>query len=217
MFDTSLTIGDEVLQQVLGQTANSQMRSIVATIQQEQNRIIRHDRARLLIVQGAPAAENLGRLQRIAYLLYKYRERMTADQIVLFSPNAMFQTYVSGVLPELGEENMQQVTFQEYLDHRLSGLFEVEDAYAQLEYVLTAMEDPDYQARMDAIRLKASASFSRGSRLIGRLWSKAACGSNLCSSAGSRWSRRKRWQSSLRRRRNPAFVREDRAINDMVE
>lgn len=163
MFDTSLTIGDEVLQQVLGQTANSQMRSIVATIQQEQNRIIRHDRARLLIVQGAAGSgKTSAALQRIAYLLYKYRERMTADQIVLFSPNAMFQTYVSGVLPELGEENMQQVTFQEYLDHRLSGLFEVEDAYAQLEYVLTAMEDPDYQARMDAIRLKASASFFEG-------------------------------------------------------
>ncbi|WP_178021627.1 RNA polymerase recycling motor HelD [uncultured Paenibacillus sp.] len=163
MFDTSLTIGDEVLQQVLGQTANSQMRSIVATIQQEQNRIIRHDRARLLIVQGAAGSgKTSAALQRIAYLLYKYRERMTADQIVLFSPNAMFQTYVSGVLPELGEENMQQVTLQEYLDHRLSGLFEVEDAYAQLEYVLTAKEAPDYQARMAAIRLKASASFFEG-------------------------------------------------------
>ncbi|WP_068786197.1 RNA polymerase recycling motor HelD [Paenibacillus phocaensis] len=160
MFDTSLTIGDEVLQQVLGQTANSQMRSIVATIQQEQNRIIRHDRARLLIVQGAAGSgKTSAALQRIAYLLYRYRERMTADQIVLFSPNAMFQTYVSGVLPELGEENMQQVTFQEYLDHRLGGLFEVEDAYAQLEYVLTANGAPDYPARMAAIRFKASASF----------------------------------------------------------
>ncbi|WP_059045657.1 RNA polymerase recycling motor HelD [Paenibacillus rubinfantis] len=160
MFDTSLTIGDEVLQQVLGHTANAQMRSIVATIQQEQNRIIRHDQGRLLIVQGAAGSgKTSAALQRIAYLLYKYRERMTADQIVLFSPNAMFQTYVSGVLPELGEENMQQVTFQEYLDHRLSGFFEVEDPYAQLEYVLTAQEDPDYQTRMAAIRLKASASF----------------------------------------------------------
>ncbi|CAM4352369.1 RNA polymerase recycling motor HelD [Paenibacillus phoenicis] len=160
MFDTSLTIGDEVLQQVLGRTANTQMRSIVATIQQEQNRIIRHDQGRLLIVQGAAGSgKTSAALQRIAYLLYKYRERMTADQIVLFSPNAMFQTYVSGVLPELGEENMQQVTFQEYLDHRLSKMFEVEDAYAQLEYVLTAKEDPDYQARLAAIRLKASVSF----------------------------------------------------------
>lgn len=160
MFDTSLTIGDEVLQQVLGQTANSQMRSIVATIQQEQNRIIRHDRARLLIVQGAAGSgKTSAALQRIAYLLYKYRDRMTADQIVLFSPNVMFQTYVAGVLPELGEENMQQVTFQEFLKHRLGSLFEVEDAYTQLEYALTAKGSPDYPARMAAIRVKASASF----------------------------------------------------------
>ncbi|MBA9087863.1 DNA helicase-2/ATP-dependent DNA helicase PcrA [Fontibacillus solani] len=160
MFDTSLTIGDEVLQQVLGQSADKHMRSIVATIQQEQNRIIRHDDGRLLIVQGAAGSgKTSAALQRIAYLLYKYRDRITADQIVLFSPNAMFKTYVSNVLPELGEENMQQVTFQEYLDHRLSGTYEVEDPYGQLEYVLTASDDPEYQTRMAAIRFKASVSF----------------------------------------------------------
>ncbi|MNI02444.1 Helicase IV [compost metagenome] len=160
MFDTSLTIGDEVLQQVLGQSADKHMRSIVATIQQEQNRIIRHDHGHLLIVQGAAGSgKTSAALQRIAYLLYKYREKITADQIVLFSPNAMFKTYVSNVLPELGEENMQQVTFQEYLNHRLSGTFEVEDPYGQLEYVLTATDDPEYRTRMAAIRFKASMSF----------------------------------------------------------
>ena len=121
MFDTSLTIGDEILQQVLGKGTDKHMHSIVATIQREQNRIIRHDRGRLLIVQGAAGSgKTSAALQRIAYLLYKYRERLKADQIILFSPNSMFNNYVSNVLPELGEENMQQVTFQEYLDHRLS-------------------------------------------------------------------------------------------------
>lgn len=160
MFDTSLTIGDEILQQVLGQSADKHMRSIVATIQQEQNQIIRHDHGRLLIVQGAAGSgKTSAALQRIAYLLYKYRERITADQIILFSPNAMFKTYVSNVLPELGEENMQQVTFQEYLDHRLGSAFKVEDPYGQLEYVLTASDDPDYRTRMAAISFKASVSF----------------------------------------------------------
>ncbi|RCX21488.1 Rep family ATP-dependent DNA helicase [Fontibacillus phaseoli] len=160
MFDTSLTIGDEVLQQVLGQSADKHMRSIVATIQQEQNRIIRQDSGRLLIVQGAAGSgKTSAAMQRIAYLLYKYRDRLTADQIILFSPNAMFKSYVSNVLPELGEENMQQVTFQEYLDHRLSDTYEVEDPYGQLEYVLTAAEDPEYRTRLAAIRIKASVSF----------------------------------------------------------
>ncbi len=139
MFDTSLTIGDEILQEVLGRGTDKQMHNIVATIQQDQNRIIRHDHGRLLIVHGAAGSgKTSAALQRIAYLLYKDRNHLNAEQIILFSPNTMFNSYVSNVLPELGEENMQQVTFQEYLNHRLSKEFEVENPYGQLEYVLTA-------------------------------------------------------------------------------
>lgn len=160
MFDTSLTIGDEILQQVLGKGNDKQMHNIVATIQQEQNRIIRHDRGRLLIVHGAAGSgKTSAALQRIAYLLYKYRDHLNADQIILFSPNSMFSSYVSNVLPELGEENMQQVTFQEYLDHRLSKEFHVETPYEQLEYVLTAPHTPLYSSRLASIRFKASAHF----------------------------------------------------------
>jgi DNA helicase II / ATP-dependent DNA helicase PcrA len=160
MFDTSLTIGDEILQEVLGKGTDKHMHSIVATIQQEQNKIIRHDYKKLLIVQGAAGSgKTSAALQRIAYLLYKYRDRLKADQILLFSPNKMFNSYVSNVLPELGEENMQQVTFQEYLDHRLSNTFQVENPYEQLEYVLTATEDPSRKTRIASIRFKASKRF----------------------------------------------------------
>lgn len=160
MFDTSLTIGDEILQQVLGKGTDKHMHNIVATIQQEQNRIIRHDHGRLLIVQGAAGSgKTSAALQRIAYLLYKYRDRLNADQVILFSPNSMFNSYVSNVLPELGEENMQQVTFQEYLDHRLSKEFQVENPYEQLEYVLTAPNTPSYKSRVAGIRFKASTRF----------------------------------------------------------
>ncbi|MFE8697555.1 RNA polymerase recycling motor HelD [Cytobacillus sp. FJAT-53684] len=160
MFDTSLTIGDEILQQVLGKGTDKQMHNIVATIQQEQNRIIRHDQGKLLIVHGAAGSgKTSAAMQRIAYLLYKYRDRLNADQIILFSPNSMFNSYVSNVLPELGEENMQQVTFQEYLDHRLSREFEVENPFDQLEYVLTAANTSSYRSRIASIRFKASTRF----------------------------------------------------------
>ncbi|CEG25452.1 RNA polymerase recycling motor HelD [Bacillus sp. B-jedd] len=160
MFDTSLTIGDEILQQVLGKGTDKKMHSIVATIQQEQNRIIRHDRGRLLIVHGAAGSgKTSAALQRIAYLLYKYRGRLNADQIILFSPNSMFNSYVSNVLPELGEENMQQVTFQEYLVHRLGTEFLVENPYDQLEFVLTAVNIPSYRSRIAGIEFKASIRF----------------------------------------------------------
>ncbi|WP_044338896.1 RNA polymerase recycling motor HelD [Rossellomorea aquimaris] len=160
MFDTSLTIGDEILQEVLGKRTDTHMHSIVATIQQKQNQIIRHDHARLLIVQGAAGSgKTSAALQRIAYLLYKYRGSLKADQIILFSPNAMFNSYVSNVLPELGEENMEQVTFQEYLDHRLSEEFELEVPYSQLEYVLTETDAPSYRTRTASISFKASTDF----------------------------------------------------------
>jgi len=160
MFDTGVTIGDELLQEVLGKGSDAAMKSIVATIQQEQNAIIRNERARLLIVQGAAGSgKTSAALQRVAYLLYRYRGVLTADQIVLFSPNPMFNSYVSTVLPELGEQNMNQTTYQQYLEHRIGKDFAVEDPFTQMEYTLTAMDDPDYAARLNGIALKSKAGY----------------------------------------------------------
>lgn len=161
MFDTGVTIGDELLQQVLGkQQADAQMKSIVATIQREQNEIIRNDRSPLLVVQGAAGSgKTSAALQRVAYLLYRYRGSLSADQIVLFSPNNLFNSYVSSVLPELGEKNMQQTTFQEYIEHRLGNTFVLEDPLEQMEYVLTSHAEPSYAARIEAMKFKASTAF----------------------------------------------------------
>ncbi|HBI04149.1 MAG TPA: helicase [Paenibacillaceae bacterium] len=160
MFDTGVTIGDEMLQEVLGNKADSQMKSIVATIQREQNRIIRNERSSVLIVQGAAGSgKTSAALQRVAYLLYRYRETLKAEQIVLFSPNPMFNSYVSTVLPELGEENMQQTTFQEYLTHLLGKSFKLEDPFTQMEYTLTAVHKKGYQERIEGINYKASKEF----------------------------------------------------------
>ncbi|MFC4807675.1 RNA polymerase recycling motor HelD [Paenibacillus sp. GCM10023250] len=162
VFDASLTIGDELLQQVLGHGADNRMKSIVATIQREQNAVIRDDRSRMLIVQGAAGSgKTSAALQRAAYLLYKYRDRLKADQIVLFSPNPLFNGYVSTVLPELGEENMQQTTFQDYLEYWLGKSFRLEDPFDQIEYALTRSEAPGYDARMAGMAYKASEAYRR--------------------------------------------------------
>ncbi|MDF2683418.1 MAG: helicase [Brevibacillus sp.] len=162
LFDTGVTIGDELLQEVLGKQADSQMKSIVATIQRDQNRIIRNEHSRLVIVSGAAGSgKTSAALQRIAYLLYRYRKTLRAEQIVLFSPNSLFNSYVSTVLPELGEENMQQTTFQDYAEHRLGSTFQLEHPLAQMEYVLTAMEEPGYAERLEGIRIKTSPRFMR--------------------------------------------------------
>ncbi|MDF2645086.1 MAG: helicase [Paenibacillus sp.] len=177
MFDTGVTIGDELLKQVLSRSSDSQMKTIVATIQKEQNRIIRNDKAQMLIVQGvAGSGKTSAALQRVAYLLYKHRDQLSSDQMVLFSPNPLFNHYVSTVLPELGEENMQQTTYQAYLEHRLGEAYDVEDSFTQLEYVLTrgrtsengeraqehipqGDEECAYNARLSGIYYKSSSEF----------------------------------------------------------
>lgn len=160
MFDTGVTIGDELLQQVLSHSADDRMKSIVATIQKEQNAVIRNDRSRMLVVQGAAGSgKTSAALQRVAYLLYKYREVLQADQMLLFSPNPLFNSYVSTVLPELGEENMQQTTFQMYLEHRLGQEFQLEDVFSQTESLLNAPDGEEAFIRREGIAYKSSVAF----------------------------------------------------------
>lgn len=163
MFDTGINIGDEMLQVMLAKSAHEKMSSIVMTIQQEQNQIIRDDQNRVLVVQGAAGSGKTSvALQRVAYLLYKYRHSLNADQMLLFSPNSLFNDYVSNVLPELGEANMLQTTFQDHLDRGFEEQWQVEDAYDQLEYLLTgSASEADYQARVKGIEWKTSTSFMK--------------------------------------------------------
>lgn len=133
MFDTSETIGDEMLQDILGNQSNTQMKSIVSTIQQEQNKIIRDTTSQLLFVQGAAGSGKTSAiLQRIAYLLYHFRNGLDSNQMLIFSPNKLFNHYISNVLPELGEKNMIQTTFLDFAQSRISGL-KVESLFEQFE------------------------------------------------------------------------------------
>ncbi|MHA7962751.1 RNA polymerase recycling motor HelD [Paenibacillus sp. CAU 1782] len=160
MFDTGVTIGDELLQEVLGKGSDAAMKSIVATIQSEQNAIIRNEKAKLLVVQGAAGSgKTSAALQRVAYLLYRYRGHLSAEQIVLFSPNPMFNSYVSSVLPELGEQNMTQTTYQQYLEHRLGEQFELEDPFLGLEEMLNAPQDAELEIRRAGIVYKSGMPF----------------------------------------------------------
>ncbi|MFN2744257.1 RNA polymerase recycling motor HelD [Bacillus sp. z60-18] len=160
MFNTDMAIGDEMLQEVLGNQANTRMKSIVATIQKEQNQIIRNEKSRYLIVQGAAGSgKTSAALQRAAYLLYRGRGRIESNQMLLFSPNLLFNSYVANVLPELGEENIQQTTFQEYVTRQLGKQISCETPFDQLEFCLTAAEREDGRIRQRAIEYKSSLAF----------------------------------------------------------
>ena len=120
LFDTEEAIGDAMLMNALNGESSTKMKSIVTTIQKEQNKIIRNTSADLLFVQGAAGSgKTAAVLQRIAYLLYRYRGKLTSGQVILFSPNQLFNDYIDQVLPELGEQNMVQMTFYQYASRRL--------------------------------------------------------------------------------------------------
>jgi DNA helicase II / ATP-dependent DNA helicase PcrA len=160
MFDTTITIGDEILQAVLSGQADNHMKNIVATIQKEQNAIIRNNKKKYLVVHGAAGSgKTSAAMQRVAYLLYRYRETLKAENILLFSPNQMFNSYVSTVLPELGEDNMEQSTFYQYLQQRLN--IDIENPYTQIEYVLGAKQDQAYDIRKKSIQFKASLAYKK--------------------------------------------------------
>ncbi len=112
MFDSSINIEDEMLQEILSQSTDGRMRDIVMTIQKEQNQAIRDEKHDLVVVWGPGGSGKTSiALHRIAYLLYKKRESLSANNIVIFSPSSIFQDYISEVLPNLGEENVKQTTF----------------------------------------------------------------------------------------------------------
>ena len=160
MFDCSLKIDDEILQEILSKSADSRMKVIVTSIQREQNRIIRDDLHRLVVVQGpAGSGKTSIALHRIAYLLYRHRDQVLSDNIVIFSPNGIFNDYISNVLPELGEENMHRTTFMEYAGWILGDRFKTEDMGGQMEYMLTGRKLSGYQGRMEGIKYKASTAF----------------------------------------------------------
>jgi DNA helicase-2/ATP-dependent DNA helicase PcrA len=122
-FDTQETIGDQMLLEVLDEKSSTHMKGIVKTIQAEQNKIIRDTSSKLLFVQGAAGSGKTSAiLQRIAYLLYRYRGNLTSSQVVMFSPNMLFNDYIKDVLPEMGEQNMVQMTFIQYVARRLPNL-----------------------------------------------------------------------------------------------
>ncbi|MFC7671134.1 hypothetical protein ACFQT0_29855 [Hymenobacter humi] len=114
MLENDVNIHDDVLQRELARSSDDKMKNIVATIQRDQNAVIRNETAAVMVIQGvAGSGKTSIALHRIAFLLYRYRETIAARDILIISPNKVFADYISNVLPELGEEHIPELGMDE--------------------------------------------------------------------------------------------------------
>ena len=111
-FESDVKIDDDILKQELGANSDTKLKNIVRTIQKEQNAIIRNTKDKILAIQGvAGSGKTSVALHRIAYLLYHDREHLNSSNILILSPGGVFADYISHILPELGEEIIQEMSF----------------------------------------------------------------------------------------------------------
>ena len=149
MLDTDLTIHDEVLQKELNKASSAKMKNIVATIQKEQNAIIRNEEARHLIIQGvAGSGKTSIALHRIAFLLYRFKETISSEDILIISPNKVFASYISNVLPELGEESVEETSVEEIADELLDYQIKFQTFFEQVTELLEK-NDPKLIERIE--------------------------------------------------------------------
>lgn len=132
--ESSVVIRDDLLQQELSHSSDEKMKSIIATIQKEQNIIIRNENTGTLIIQGvAGSGKTSIALHRIAYLLYRFKDKLSAKNVTIISPNRVFGDYISNVLPELGEEPIYEVSFADIARVQLEGVVDFETDKDPLE------------------------------------------------------------------------------------
>jgi DNA helicase-2/ATP-dependent DNA helicase PcrA len=128
-------VSDEFLVYRLGENKDNRLRDIVSTIQAEQDQIIRAAKNTALIIQGvAGSGKTTVALHRLAFLLYQYKDQVTAEKMIIFAPNHMFLDYISDVLPELGVGDIQQSTFADWAMDVLELDLPLADAAETLHY-----------------------------------------------------------------------------------
>ena len=156
MIESALTVHDDILQKELSSNADDKMKNIVATIQREQNQIIRNEDIRTLIIQGvAGSGKTSIALHRIAYLLYTFRDSISSKDILIVSPNKVFSDYISNVLPELGEETVPETSMEQIL----SGVLEHKYKYQTYFGLVNELLEKPSSSLIDRIAYKASFGF----------------------------------------------------------
>lgn len=178
-FDTTVAIQDSLLLASLSKRRTAQMQAITATIQKEQNQVVRHEDVPVLLVSGiAGSGKTSVLLQRIAYLFYQMRGSLDAREVFLITPNPVFRDYIAGVLPDLGERNPESLTWNEFARGLLPpdrGVGEANVPLAALVRIDAAVRDFEFDAfdfrdiRVRDVRLVSADSIRKLSDKLRRI------------------------------------------------
>ena len=162
-FESDVKIDDEILKAELGSNGDVQLKNIIRTIQKEQNAIIRNTSDRIMVIQGAAGSGKTSiALHRIAYLLYHDRKNLKSSSVLVLSPNGVFSDYISHILPELGEENIREMSFDLFAYRELKGIVpDCEDRYDQLERTMK-LQDPYLTERFEEKQLEGFVGMMEG-------------------------------------------------------
>lgn len=164
-FESDVKIDDEILGAELGSNGEVQLKNIVRTIQKEQNEIIRNTKDRIMVIQGAAGSGKTSvALHRIAYLLYHDRDNLKSSNVLILSPNGVFADYISHILPELGEENIREMSFDLFAYRELKDIVgDCEDRYDQIERtvinpkiqkICREKQSPEFVSKLDGFVLR---------------------------------------------------------------
>jgi DNA helicase-2/ATP-dependent DNA helicase PcrA len=156
MIENEMNIHDDVLQRELSKSADDKMKNIVATIQRDQNAVIRNETAPVMIIQGvAGSGKTSIALHRIAFILYRFRETLSAKDILIISPNKVFADYISNVLPELGEEHIPETEMEALATVLLEDQYRFQTFFQQVAALLEKHDD----SFIERIKFKSSFEF----------------------------------------------------------
>ena len=164
--DINVTGNDELLQNALEEKADDRLKNIVATIQDEQNKIIRAKINSPLIVQGvAGSGKTTIALHRIAYLIYNYEKEFKPEEFMIIAPTKFFLNYISNILPDLGVNNVKQCTFEDFAYDVIGKKLKISDSNEKLVIIVNKEFDDINKGKIDIMikeaKYKSSIKFKK--------------------------------------------------------
>ena len=156
LVDSNDSLNDDFLINELSKHTTKEMKTIIHTIQKEQNEAIRDSKTKNLLIQGvAGSGKTSSALHRIAYLLYQKRAELAASEVLILSPNEVFSDYISTVLPELGEDDLFQLDITQLMQPLMGESLVIGDRQGEIAEILSNPQSKKAQSYLH----KRSANF----------------------------------------------------------